>query len=152
LASQIENALRDSSIPENRLFSVESFGLEMDQDHLQGVWEDAESVDELEADIVVSTAIKADTVEVVPRDLWALICLLSVRDYKAGKLGVCGNPDCPARYLIKKRNTQRYCEKWSSCTKYAQRQYSLKWWNSPGGGKDRREKKLAKNQSKRKKP
>jgi hypothetical protein len=134
----IEKALHDSAGPENKQFSVESFGVELDQDHLRGVWEDVESIEELEAQIATGIGIKQDSVEIWPDDLWALICLLAVRDYKAGRLGVCENPDCPAPYFRKKRTTQRYCEQ-GPCVQYAQRQYSLDWWNREG--KKRREKK-----------
>jgi hypothetical protein len=138
LRTQIENVLHGSPLPENRHYSVESFGLFLDQDHLQGIWEDAESVEELETQVVVNVAIKEHTVELLPRDLWALICLLSVRDYKAGRLGVCENPDCPARYFFRKRKTQKFCEQ-GPCVTYAQRPYSLGWWSRVG--KKRRERK-----------
>jgi hypothetical protein len=44
---------------------------------------------------------------------------------------VCGNPECPARYFLAKRNTQRYCER-GECTRYAQQRYSLNYWNTKG--------------------
>jgi len=128
LKTKIENF---GSPIENRLYSVESFGLFLDQDHLRGIWEDSELIGELETQVVVTIAIKEDAVELLPKDIWALICLLSVRDYKAGKLAVCENPDCPARYFVKKRKTQKFCEQ-GPCSAYAQRQYSLDWWNRVG--------------------
>src|SRR5258708_18207709 len=73
LAGQIENALRGPFRSSNRHFSIESFGLFLDQDHLRDVWEDAEPVEELEAQIVAGIVVKQDTVELVPEDLWALI-------------------------------------------------------------------------------
>jgi hypothetical protein len=148
LKTQIENAIGHAihgSEPENRQFSVESFGLFLDQDHLWGVWEDAELVEELEAQIAVNVVIKRGIVELVPGDLWALICFLSVRDYKTEKLGVCENPDCPARYFRKNRRTQKFCEQ-GPCVAYAQRQYSLDWWNRVG--KKKREKKKKNKRSK----
>ncbi|MGZ4733245.1 MAG: hypothetical protein ACXVZH_14015 [Terriglobales bacterium] len=39
----------------------------------------------------------------------------------------CGNPKCPSAYFLAKRSSQKYCER-GECTKYAQRQKSLKWW------------------------
>jgi hypothetical protein len=147
LKTRLENAIQGSPRPENRQFSVESFGLFLDQDHLQGVWEDAEPVEELEAQVAASVVIKQDIVELVSEDLWALICFLSVRDYKTERLGICENPDCPARYFRKNRRTQKFCEQ-GPCVAYAQRQYSLGWWNRVG--KKKREKKM-KLQSKRSK-
>src|SRR5215469_6756648 len=40
---------------------------------------------------------------------------------------ICGNPNCPERYFLGKRSTQRYCER-GDCTKYAQQKHALKWW------------------------
>lgn len=45
--------------------------------------------------------------------------------------GVCGNPDCPAPYFIKKRNTQRFCV--SVCANYGQREHKREWWRAHGG-------------------
>jgi hypothetical protein len=39
----------------------------------------------------------------------------------------CGNPDCPARYFLAKRSSQRYCER-GECTRYAVRKKAKKWW------------------------
>jgi len=70
-------------------------------------------------------------IELETRDLTTFIHHLFLRDCAAGKLGVCGNPDCPAPYFLKRRRNQKYCER-GSCTAYAQRQYSLKSWRRRG--------------------
>jgi hypothetical protein len=64
-------------------------------------------------------------------DPWTFICFLFLQDFVAGRVGFCGNPDCPAPYFRKKRRTQKYCEQ-GPCVQYAQRQYSLDWWNRKG--------------------
>lgn len=81
-------------------------------------------------------------------DPWTFICFLFLSDQAAGKLGICENPECPARYFRKKRKTQKICER-GSCRSHAQRQYSLKSWNRIGN--KRRTKKRARNRAKRKK-
>jgi len=55
-------------------------------------------------------------------------------------LAICGNPACPAKYFISRRRDQKFCG--GECTAYAQRQYSLKYWNEEG--KHRRTKRLEK--------
>ncbi len=43
-------------------------------------------------------------------------------------MAVCVNPDCPERYFLAKRSTQRYCER-GECTKYGLRKKAKKWWS-----------------------
>lgn len=74
-------------------------------------------------------------------DLWKFICFLFLLDWTRGRIGVCGNPECPAPYFLKKRSTQKVCEL-GPCSEWAQRQYALKWWNKEG--RKRRAKKSAK--------
>jgi hypothetical protein len=88
-----------------------------------------------ETDVRVSEGL----VHLWPRDTWSSICFLFLWDARAGKLGFCGNPGCPAPYFRKKRKTQKYCEQ-GPCVQHAQRQYSLDWWNRVG--KKRREKRV----------
>jgi hypothetical protein len=99
-------------------------------------WVDIEG--EVEQSFDTDVRISSGSVVLHPRDLWASICFLFLWDWHAGRLGFCGNPDCPAHYFRKKRKTQKYCEQ-GPCVQYAQRQYSLDWWNRKG--KKRREKK-----------
>jgi hypothetical protein len=58
-------------------------------------------------------------------------------------LAVCRNPDCPTKYFVARRSDQKYCG--GECTVFAQRQYSLKYWNEEGkhrrAEKSQREKK-----------
>src|SRR5215472_120526 len=44
-------------------------------------------------------------------------------------MGICGNPDCPQKYFLKGRSTQRFCDR-PACSAYGQRQHKLKWWNA----------------------
>lgn len=46
---------------------------------------------------------------------------------QARRLAVCHNEDCPARYFLARRKTQKYCER-GDCSAHAQRQYALNWW------------------------
>ena len=73
--------------------------------------------------------------------LWSFTCFLLMYDYRAGRIGICANPECPAPYFLKKRSTQKVCEL-GPCSEWAQRQYALKWWNKEG--RKRRGKKSAK--------
>lgn len=58
---------------------------------------------------------------------WSLICYLTVKDQRRGRLGLCANPDCGAPYFLKTRRTQKICEQ-PGCSAWAQRNYALKWW------------------------
>ncbi len=46
-------------------------------------------------------------------------------------MAVCGNPECPNRYFLKGRKTQRYCDR-PACAAYGQRQHKLNWWKENG--------------------
>ena len=67
--------------------------------------------------------------ELVADVLWSFIRLLFLRDYGAGRIGVCLNPDCPVPYFVKSRRTQTICEK-GDCVAWAQRQHALRWWRT----------------------
>jgi hypothetical protein len=43
---------------------------------------------------------------------------------------VCGNPDCPARYFVAKKATQRYCSE--KCAEVFQKEWKRKWWAERG--------------------
>jgi hypothetical protein len=47
-----------------------------------------------------------------------------------GRTKVCGNPDCPARYFIAQRKSQRYCSE--ACAGLFQRQAKRNWWETHG--------------------
>src|SRR5260221_9081429 len=92
-------------------------------------WVDIEG--EVEEGFDTDVIVSGGFVHLRPKDLWRSVCFLYLLDYQAHKLGFCGNPDCPAPYFRKKRKTQKYCEQ-GPCVQYAQRQYSLDWWNRKG--------------------
>jgi hypothetical protein len=43
---------------------------------------------------------------------------------------VCGNPDCPARYFVARKATQRYCS--DICAEVFQKAWKKKWWAEHG--------------------
>ncbi len=88
---------------------------------------------------------KVGGLELLSNNLWGLITVLFLRDYAAGKIGRCANPDCPVPHFLKSRKTQKICEA-GDCVAWAQRQYALKWWHGnkgtttrtkQGGGSDK---------------
>jgi hypothetical protein len=80
--------------------------------------------------------LRYDEIDLTTNDLWGFIGYLFLRDFTAGKIGFCGNPDCPAPYYLKSRSDQQYCLSGKgTCTAYAQRQYALKWWHENRQGK-----------------
>jgi hypothetical protein len=99
-------------------------------------WNLLESLVEENVDADVIPACGFVTLRV--RNLWTFVAFLFLMDSARGKLGICHNPDCPAPYFSKKRITQKFCEA-GPCVAYAQRQYSLRYWNAEG--KKRRERK-----------
>jgi hypothetical protein len=90
----------------------------------------------VEENVNAAVLLSEGYVRLAIQNLWATICFLFLKDFQAGKIVVCGNPDCPAPYFVAKRRTQKFCES-GACTDYAHRQYALKWWNAEG--KARRE-------------
>jgi hypothetical protein len=131
-------------------YEVPDWELKLVQAVLRDAWKgDSEAIVSLESK--VEENIKADViptwgfVELRIKDLETLIAFLFLMDSKAGKLGICENPDCPAPYFKKKRSTQKFCE--AGCVAYANRRYALKWWDSVG--KKRRKQQQAKRQIKK---
>ena len=47
------------------------------------------------------------------------------------RMAICGNLDCPQRYFLKGRKTQRFCDR-PGCTAYGQREHKRKWWAEHG--------------------
>jgi hypothetical protein len=74
---------------------------------------------------------RSGSIEVIPDNLWTTICILFLRDHAAGKTAICGNPDCPAPFFLRKRKTQKFCEQ-GPCVQFAQRKHKLDWWNRVG--------------------
>lgn len=151
---RLHPSANDEPIESTHEFTVETAALETSQNELRAAWEGDPNFlvimeAQVEENMPVDVRVEGGTGEVLlkPNNLQALISFLFLRDYYAGKIGVCGNPDCPARYFRKKRRNQKFCEA-GPCVEYAQRQYSLQWWHREG--KKRREKR-AKSPSRRKK-
>jgi len=82
-----------------------------------------------------------EEIEMTTDNLWTLICYLFLRHFAANKTAFCVNPDCISPYFLKRRRDQRFCEL-GPCTRYAQREYTRKWWHLKG--KTRRAKKHGK--------
>jgi hypothetical protein len=74
---------------------------------------------------------KGGRAELLAEDLWAVICVFFLRDRAAGRTAICENPGCPARYFIRKRSTQKFCEV-GPCKEYGARLRSNKWWQVHG--------------------
>src|SRR4029077_7475378 len=53
------------------------------------------------------------------------------------RLGLCGNPDCPAPFFLLARRDQRYCT--DECAKPSKRAAKLKWWREHRGRQAGRE-------------
>ena len=58
----------------------------------------------------------------------------------------CANPSCLAPFFIARRRDQRVCEQ-GECTKHAQRQFSLEWWNREGSRRRAKRRRSPKSQS-----
>ena len=112
------------------------------QDNLQAAWREDEKALAVfhQSEIPVIIKPTKRRIEIEPTELLHTINLLFLRDFWAGKIGICANKDCPNPYYIKKRKTQKYCEA-GPCTGEAQRQQKLDWWNRVG---KKRAKKTAK--------
>jgi hypothetical protein len=145
----------DQDDPDGNRFTIDSATFLVEQDRLRLAWrfisaakeEDhppggAVAVSEIEGEVEegfgTDVVVAYRYVQLRPKDLWAAICFLFLWDLETERLGLCENPDCPAPFFRKKRKTQKFCEA-GPCVAYAQRQYSLDWWNRVG--KKRREKK-----------
>ncbi|SRR5712692_3309954 len=78
--------------------------------------------------------------EIIPDNLWSLICILFLRDHAAGRTAICANPDCHSRFFIKTRKTQRFCSD-GPCVIFARRSNAQSYWDTKG--KARREQRRA---------
>jgi len=103
-------------------------------------------VDEHSFALSIFPGCRYDEVSLTTDDLWKYISYSFLRHFSARKIGVCGNPNCPAPYFLKGRIDQKYCEL-GPCTEYAHRQYALKWWHEKG---ERRRAKKRKSQGRTK--
>jgi hypothetical protein len=64
----------------------------------------------------------------------------------ADSLGICENPECPAKYFVAAHHKQRYCS--YDCADTSRKQAKLEWWreNRQGQAKPQRRKKGRKTQ------
>jgi hypothetical protein len=63
-------------------------------------------------------------------DIFPLALALGVSELLP-KMAVCGNPECPNKYFLKARKTQRFCDR-PACSAYGQREHKRKWWSEHG--------------------
>jgi hypothetical protein len=77
-----------------------------------------------------------------------LILLLDYAIHLADRMRCCSNPECPARYFVAKRRSQKYCSE--KCAEPAQRLFKRTWWDEHG--KQARKKQKARAARKRKVP
>lgn len=127
--------LTDTDEPTDH-FDVDAADVTDAQDTLRKAWAgDRGMIGAIEAQVKyaldASLSVKAEGVELTTNNLWNLICVLFLLDNATGKTGVCANPECPARYFLRKRKDQKFCER-GQCTVYAQRRYALGWWERKG--------------------
>jgi hypothetical protein len=142
--------------PPPKTFSIDSSLLEQLQERLRGAWDNDWNLHKAYVGLVQEQIEFGTAVIMQPpgpvllraADPWTFICFLFLRDFMAARLGFCGNPDCPAHYFRKKRKTQKYCEQ-GPCVQYAQRRYSLDWWNRKGKKKREKKTKAQRGRSKR---
>lgn len=132
-------------VGERPYFSIEGAHVLLPQDQLRRAWQDpkgapfdrvqhalaTEDIERQVEDFAANVDVSEGGVQLHPKDLWTLICFLFLRDYIAGRLGICENPDCPAPYFRKNRRTQKFCEA-GPCTAYAARLYTKTWWDKKG--------------------
>lgn len=136
-----------------KAFSEKAVDLAAHRGFLRLAWDGEHSSfglmeDQIEAGIVTRVHVEDGVVSLETPALWTFICFLFLRDFTAGKLGICENPDCPAPYFKKKRRTQKFCEA-GPCVAFANQQYALRWWNAKG--KKRREQQQRKRQNRKRK-
>lgn len=72
---------------------------------------------------------KDGTHSIEPRCECLPLCLAIGVSEWGPKMAICENPDCPERYFLKGRKTQRFCDR-RPCAAYGQRQHKLDWWNA----------------------
>jgi hypothetical protein len=79
--------------------------------------------------------------------IFPLALALGVSEMKP-QMAVCGNPECPNRYFLKARKTQRFCDR-PACAAYGQREHKRKWWSEHGEKWKQEREKVRKSSSKR---
>ena len=66
-------------------------------------------------------------IDLIVTDLFGIICILFLRDFAAGRLGKCANPDCQAPFFVRSRKTQRFCDA-PVCIVYSHRLSANNYW------------------------
>jgi predicted RNA-binding Zn ribbon-like protein len=56
-------------------------------------------------------------------------CILFLRDFSAGRLGICVNPHCPSPLYVRSRRTQKCCDV-PICQVYSHRTSANKHWRT----------------------
>jgi hypothetical protein len=106
------------------------------RDLLRCAWaNDAQALESLQntvkEQVGATWAFKQRWVEITVQDAWAAVCLMFLLDHAAGKIERCKNPECPARFFIKKRKNQKVCEA-GVCVAYAVHERTSDWWKKHG--------------------
>jgi hypothetical protein len=81
------------------------------QEILQKAWMgDEKALKTIETNVEARLMLRSERIEIITEDLWSFACVLFLRDFSAGKTGVCANPDCPTRFFLLRRKRQKFCE------------------------------------------
>lgn len=83
------------------------------------------------------TATENGRIELVIDDTLGAASILFLREFAAGRLGMCANPQCPSPYFVRSRRTQKFCDV-PACMVYSHRVSANNYWSR------NREKELAK--------
>lgn len=80
------------------------------QNLLQRAWKgDPEALAKVAQDVKARVDVGTTGVDIAVVDLWNLVRLMFLRDYRASRTKVCGNPDCHSPYFLQERRGQKYC-------------------------------------------
>jgi hypothetical protein len=66
-------------------------------------------------------------IELIVDDLLGTACILFLRDFAAGRLGKCANPQCPSPFFVRSRRTQKFCDV-PACMVYSHRNSANNYW------------------------
>jgi hypothetical protein len=56
-----------------------------------------------------------------------IACILFLRDFGAGRLAMCANPDCTSPFFVRSRRTQKFCDV-PACMVYSHRLSANRYW------------------------
>lgn len=79
----------------------------------------------------ILSAFADGTHSAVPNYLFLPLSLAMGASELAPKMAVCANLECPQSYFLKKRKTQKFCDR-PACLAYGQREHKKKWWHDHG--------------------